>query len=185
MGWCWAIKRMHLLLPILEVTKTVPGTLDTLPEIAREIIFPFEFSLGINFLSELDAYVLIWISGEQAELGEGFFWAVRQLLGALQWGFCAFLCPRHGSILSRESPADKKQKVERCSSTHDFDPTGKVLKSKKKTPTKALGSRIKMILMCHKCGFQSCGVLQRQCGHRNECGLDFKHPHNQHGLVYQ
>uniref|UniRef100_A0A8D2PJR8 Rho guanine nucleotide exchange factor 12 n=1 Tax=Zosterops lateralis melanops TaxID=1220523 RepID=A0A8D2PJR8_ZOSLA len=40
--------------------------------------------------------------------------------------FCAFLCPRHGSILSRESPADKKQKVERCSSTHDFDPTGLV-----------------------------------------------------------
>ncbi|XP_075377433.1 rho guanine nucleotide exchange factor 12 isoform X3 [Mycteria americana] len=33
---------------------------------------------------------------------------------------------RHGSILSRESPADKKQKVERCSSTHDFDPTGLV-----------------------------------------------------------
>ncbi|KAM6045101.1 rho guanine nucleotide exchange factor 12 isoform 5-T5 [Theristicus caerulescens] len=32
----------------------------------------------------------------------------------------------HGSILSRESPADKKQKVERCSSTHDFDPTGLV-----------------------------------------------------------
>lgn len=48
---------MHLLLSILEVTKTVPGTLDTLPEIAREIIFPFEFSLGINFLSELDAHV--------------------------------------------------------------------------------------------------------------------------------
>ncbi|KAM6238168.1 rho guanine nucleotide exchange factor 12 isoform 3-T3 [Porphyrio hochstetteri] len=33
---------------------------------------------------------------------------------------------RHGSILNRESPADKKQKVERCSSTHDFDPTGLV-----------------------------------------------------------
>ncbi|KAM6400223.1 rho guanine nucleotide exchange factor 12 isoform 2-T2 [Rhynochetos jubatus] len=33
---------------------------------------------------------------------------------------------RHSSILSRESPADKKQKVERCSSTHDFDPTGLV-----------------------------------------------------------
>ncbi|KAM6043132.1 rho guanine nucleotide exchange factor 12 isoform 2-T2 [Chlamydotis macqueenii] len=33
---------------------------------------------------------------------------------------------RHGSILSRESPADKKQKVERCSSTHDFDPAGLV-----------------------------------------------------------
>ncbi|KAM9656867.1 rho guanine nucleotide exchange factor 12 isoform 9-T11 [Morphnus guianensis] len=33
---------------------------------------------------------------------------------------------RHGSILSREPPADKKQKVERCSSTHDFDPTGLV-----------------------------------------------------------
>lgn len=25
------------------------GTLDPLPEIAGEIIFPFEFSLGINF----------------------------------------------------------------------------------------------------------------------------------------
>ncbi|XP_074929625.1 rho guanine nucleotide exchange factor 12 isoform X3 [Chelonoidis abingdonii] len=33
---------------------------------------------------------------------------------------------RHGSILSRETPADKKQKVERCSSAHDFDPTGLV-----------------------------------------------------------
>ncbi|XP_062995051.1 rho guanine nucleotide exchange factor 12 isoform X2 [Elgaria multicarinata webbii] len=33
---------------------------------------------------------------------------------------------RHGSILSRESPADKKQKVERCISAHDFDPTGLV-----------------------------------------------------------
>ncbi|XP_053125152.1 rho guanine nucleotide exchange factor 12 isoform X2 [Hemicordylus capensis] len=30
---------------------------------------------------------------------------------------------RHGSILSRESPADKKQKVERCISAQDFDPT--------------------------------------------------------------
>lgn len=64
-------------------------------------------------------------------------WGLWELLGALGWGFCAFfLCPRHGSILSRESPADKKQKVERCSSTHDFDPTGKVLKfkGKKNTP---------------------------------------------------
>uniref|UniRef100_A0A8D0KNC0 Rho guanine nucleotide exchange factor 12 n=1 Tax=Salvator merianae TaxID=96440 RepID=A0A8D0KNC0_SALMN len=33
---------------------------------------------------------------------------------------------RHGSILNRESPADKKQKVERCISAHDFDPTGLV-----------------------------------------------------------
>ncbi|XP_030076219.1 rho guanine nucleotide exchange factor 12 isoform X2 [Microcaecilia unicolor] len=34
---------------------------------------------------------------------------------------------RHASILSRESPADKKQKVERCSSgLHDFDPAGLV-----------------------------------------------------------
>lgn len=32
---------------------------------------------------------------------------------------------RHGSILNRESPTDKKQKVER-SSSHDFDPTGLV-----------------------------------------------------------
>uniref|UniRef100_A0A670KF49 Rho guanine nucleotide exchange factor 12 n=1 Tax=Podarcis muralis TaxID=64176 RepID=A0A670KF49_PODMU len=32
----------------------------------------------------------------------------------------------HGSILSRESPADKKQKVERCVSAQDFDPTGLV-----------------------------------------------------------
>lgn len=50
---------MHLLLPILEVTKTVPGTLDPLPEISREIIFPFESSLGINILRELDAYILM------------------------------------------------------------------------------------------------------------------------------
>lgn len=33
---------------------------------------------------------------------------------------------RHGSILNRESPTDKKQKVER-SASHDFDPTGKAL----------------------------------------------------------
>lgn len=32
---------------------------------------------------------------------------------------------RHGSILNRESPTDKKQKVER-STSHDFDPTGLV-----------------------------------------------------------
>ncbi|XP_005580007.3 rho guanine nucleotide exchange factor 12 isoform X2 [Macaca fascicularis] len=32
---------------------------------------------------------------------------------------------RHGSILNRESPTDKKQKVERIAS-HDFDPTGLV-----------------------------------------------------------
>lgn len=32
---------------------------------------------------------------------------------------------RHGSILSRESPTDKKQRVER-STSHDFDPTGLV-----------------------------------------------------------
>lgn len=32
---------------------------------------------------------------------------------------------RHGSILNRESPADKKQRVER-SASHDFDPTGLV-----------------------------------------------------------
>ncbi|XP_036077622.1 rho guanine nucleotide exchange factor 12 isoform X2 [Rousettus aegyptiacus] len=32
---------------------------------------------------------------------------------------------RHGSILNRESPTDKKQKVER-SASHDFDPTGLV-----------------------------------------------------------
>uniref|UniRef100_A0A2I2Z9S5 Rho guanine nucleotide exchange factor 12 n=1 Tax=Gorilla gorilla gorilla TaxID=9595 RepID=A0A2I2Z9S5_GORGO len=32
---------------------------------------------------------------------------------------------RHGSILNRESPTDKKQKVERVAS-HDFDPTGLV-----------------------------------------------------------
>nr|XP_033773720.1 rho guanine nucleotide exchange factor 12 isoform X2 [Geotrypetes seraphini] len=34
---------------------------------------------------------------------------------------------RHASILNRESPTDKKQKVERCSSgSHDFDPAGLV-----------------------------------------------------------
>ncbi|XP_070282355.1 rho guanine nucleotide exchange factor 12 isoform X4 [Myotis yumanensis] len=32
---------------------------------------------------------------------------------------------RHGSVLNRESPADKKQRVER-SASHDFDPTGLV-----------------------------------------------------------
>ncbi|XP_030920311.1 rho guanine nucleotide exchange factor 12-like, partial [Geospiza fortis] len=45
---------------------------------------------------------------------------------------------RHGSILSRESPADKKQKVERCSSTHDFDPTDS---SSKKTKSSSEESR--------------------------------------------
>uniref|UniRef100_A0A803VV22 Rho guanine nucleotide exchange factor 12 n=1 Tax=Ficedula albicollis TaxID=59894 RepID=A0A803VV22_FICAL len=58
---------------------------------------------------------------------------------------------RHGSILSRESPADKKQKVERCSSTHDFDPTGKILKFKKKKKKQTLGSRL----------VQRCVVIQR------------------------
>ncbi|KAK2099627.1 Rho guanine nucleotide exchange factor 12 [Saguinus oedipus] len=44
---------------------------------------------------------------------------------------------RHGSILNRESPTDKKQKVERIAS-HDFDPTDS---SSKKTKSSSEESR--------------------------------------------
>lgn len=172
------IKRMHLLLPILEVSRTVPGTLDPLPEIAREIIFPFQFRLGINFLKPtrcLRFNLNFWRAGRAG-------WGAGQPLGALQWGFCAFLCPRHGSILSRESPADKKQKVERCSSTHDFDPTGKVLKFQKKNQTKALGSRIKNYF---NVVFWAVLFCEGDVGTEMDVGLILNHPHNQPGLVYQ
>uniref|UniRef100_A0A8C9KDR9 Rho guanine nucleotide exchange factor 12 n=1 Tax=Panthera tigris altaica TaxID=74533 RepID=A0A8C9KDR9_PANTA len=59
--------------------------------------------------------------------------------------FFSFLCfrfplkkpIRHGSILNRESPTDKKQKVER-SASHDFDPTDS---SSKKTKSSSEESR--------------------------------------------
>ncbi|NXG54135.1 ARHGC factor, partial [Hemiprocne comata] len=60
---------------------------------------------------------------------------------------------RHGSILSRESPADKKQKVERCSSTHDFDPTDS---SSKKTKSSSEESRSEAYGLV-----QRCVVIQR------------------------
>ncbi|NXO48852.1 ARHGC factor, partial [Aramus guarauna] len=60
---------------------------------------------------------------------------------------------RHGSILSRESPADKKQKVERCSSTHDFDPTDS---SSKKTKSVSEESRSETYGLV-----QRCVVIQR------------------------
>ncbi|NXY03859.1 ARHGC factor, partial [Pteruthius melanotis] len=60
---------------------------------------------------------------------------------------------RHGSILSRESPADKKQKVERCSSTHDFDPTDS---SSKKTKSSSEESRSETYGLV-----QRCVVIQR------------------------
>ncbi|NXR37015.1 ARHGC factor, partial [Zosterops hypoxanthus] len=59
----------------------------------------------------------------------------------------------HGSILSRESPADKKQKVERCSSTHDFDPTDS---SSKKTKSSSEESRSETYGLV-----QRCVVIQR------------------------
>uniref|UniRef100_A0A8V5HAJ4 Rho guanine nucleotide exchange factor 12 n=1 Tax=Melopsittacus undulatus TaxID=13146 RepID=A0A8V5HAJ4_MELUD len=62
---------------------------------------------------------------------------------------------RHGSILNRESPADKKQKVERCSSTHDFDPTGKVLKLHRGKPELQLENE------WGSCLVQRCVVIQR------------------------
>uniref|UniRef100_A0A8B9T0Q1 Rho guanine nucleotide exchange factor 12 n=1 Tax=Anas platyrhynchos TaxID=8839 RepID=A0A8B9T0Q1_ANAPL len=55
---------------------------------------------------------------------------------------------RHGSILSRESPADKKQKVERCSSTHDFDPTDS---SSKKTKSSSEESRSETYGLVQRC----------------------------------
>ncbi|NXJ90000.1 ARHGC factor, partial [Corythaixoides concolor] len=60
---------------------------------------------------------------------------------------------RHGSILSRESPADKKQKVERCSSTHDFDPTDS---SSRKTKSSSEESRSETYGLV-----QRCVVIQR------------------------
>ncbi|NXN91800.1 ARHGC factor, partial [Rhinopomastus cyanomelas] len=60
---------------------------------------------------------------------------------------------RHGSVLSRESPADKKQKVERCSSTHDFDPTDS---SSKKTKSSSEESRSETYGLV-----QRCVVIQR------------------------
>lgn len=60
---------------------------------------------------------------------------------------------RHGSILSRESPADKKQKVERCSSTHDFDPTDS---SSKKTKSSSEEGRSETYGLV-----QRCVVIQR------------------------
>ncbi|NWY75788.1 ARHGC factor, partial [Erithacus rubecula] len=60
---------------------------------------------------------------------------------------------RHGSILSRESPADKKQKVERCSSTHDFDPTDS---SSKKTKSSSEESKSETYGLV-----QRCVVIQR------------------------
>lgn len=55
---------------------------------------------------------------------------------------------RHGSILSRETPADKKQKVERCSSTHDFDPTDS---SSKKTKSSSEESRSETYGLVQRC----------------------------------
>uniref|UniRef100_A0A8B9MZG8 Rho guanine nucleotide exchange factor 12 n=1 Tax=Accipiter nisus TaxID=211598 RepID=A0A8B9MZG8_9AVES len=67
---------------------------------------------------------------------------------------------RHGSILSRESPADKKQKVERCSSTHDFDPTDS---SSKKTKSSSEESRSetygKLKQLLQPCTFAVCSML--------------------------
>ncbi|XP_050777886.1 rho guanine nucleotide exchange factor 12 isoform X3 [Gopherus flavomarginatus] len=55
---------------------------------------------------------------------------------------------RHGSILSRETPADKKQKVERCSSAHDFDPTDS---SSKKTKSSSEESRSETYGLVQRC----------------------------------
>ncbi|XP_048367945.1 rho guanine nucleotide exchange factor 12 isoform X3 [Sphaerodactylus townsendi] len=55
---------------------------------------------------------------------------------------------RHGSILSRESPADKKQKVERCISAHDFDPTDS---SSRKTKYSSEESRSETYGLVQRC----------------------------------
>uniref|UniRef100_H9G7D5 Rho guanine nucleotide exchange factor 12 n=1 Tax=Anolis carolinensis TaxID=28377 RepID=H9G7D5_ANOCA len=55
---------------------------------------------------------------------------------------------RHGSILSRESPADKKQKVERCISAHDFDPTDS---SSRKTKCSSDESRSETYGLVQRC----------------------------------
>ncbi|XP_042327797.1 rho guanine nucleotide exchange factor 12 isoform X2 [Sceloporus undulatus] len=55
---------------------------------------------------------------------------------------------RHSSILSRESPADKKQKVERCISAHDFDPTDS---SSRKTKCSSDESRSETYGLVQRC----------------------------------
>ncbi|TEA29460.1 hypothetical protein DBR06_SOUSAS510011, partial [Sousa chinensis] len=78
---------------------------------------------------------------------------------------------RHGSILNRESPTDKKQKVER-STSHDFDPTDS---SSKKTKSSSEESRSEIYGLVQRCviiqkddnGFgltmeQPCGLAYRQ-----------------------
>ncbi|XP_058145497.1 rho guanine nucleotide exchange factor 12 isoform X1 [Dasypus novemcinctus] len=54
---------------------------------------------------------------------------------------------RHGSILNRESPTDKKQKVER-STSHDFDPTDS---SSKKTKSSSEESRSETYGLVQRC----------------------------------
>nr|KAF6436915.1 Rho guanine nucleotide exchange factor 12 [Molossus molossus] len=54
---------------------------------------------------------------------------------------------RHGSILNRESPTDKKQKVER-STSHDFDPTDS---SSKKTKSSSEESRPEVHGLVQRC----------------------------------
>ncbi|KAF3823669.1 hypothetical protein GH733_007137 [Mirounga leonina] len=54
---------------------------------------------------------------------------------------------RHGSILNRESPTDKKQKVER-SASHDFDPTDS---SSKKTKSSSEESRSEIYGLVQRC----------------------------------
>ncbi|XP_049633957.1 rho guanine nucleotide exchange factor 12 [Suncus etruscus] len=54
---------------------------------------------------------------------------------------------RHGSILNRESPTDKKQKVER-SASHDFDPTDS---SSKKTKSSSEDSRPEIYGLVQRC----------------------------------
>ncbi|XP_038609248.1 rho guanine nucleotide exchange factor 12 isoform X4 [Tachyglossus aculeatus] len=54
---------------------------------------------------------------------------------------------RHGSILTRESPTDKKQKVER-STSHDFDPTDS---SSKKTKSSSEESRSETYGLVQRC----------------------------------
>nr|XP_020022097.1 rho guanine nucleotide exchange factor 12 isoform X3 [Castor canadensis] len=54
---------------------------------------------------------------------------------------------RHGSILNRESPTDKKQRVER-SASHDFDPTDS---SSKKTKSSSEESRSEIYGLVQRC----------------------------------
>uniref|UniRef100_A0ABM5EQ95 Rho guanine nucleotide exchange factor 12 isoform X2 n=1 Tax=Pogona vitticeps TaxID=103695 RepID=A0ABM5EQ95_9SAUR len=60
---------------------------------------------------------------------------------------------RHGSILSRESPADKKQKVERCISAHDFDPTDSSSRKTKCSSEEARSETYGLV--------QRCVIIQR------------------------